>query len=142
MSMFAKRVVGPVNGIFKKSASTVGNIFKKGGAVETGVDRVSHTLGSVSRGLSNINREAGKVLNSDIAKNLAHMAGPNGMSAYQGAVGANKAIGLSSNLAAQGSAMANRGNYRGNSGDVATNLLERGKKIANTGAEGRGIKFT
>lgn len=144
MVMFGKpqQVFNNIGNFFKKNVSAPSqSFFKKGGTAEQVLDTGSGYLGKAGRILGDINREAGKVLNSDIATGIANLAGPEGLAALNGLRGGNQAIGLASNLANQGSQITNRGNYSGSSGDVATNILERSKRIVDTGETGHNIQF-
>jgi hypothetical protein len=121
--------------IFKKISNPVQSIFRKGGIVERGLDGASGGLGKASSVLNQINAQAGKVLDSDIATNIANLAGPSGMNALNGIRAGNRIVGVGGNLAGQGSQLTNRRNYSGSSGDVVNNILERSKKIGETGSD-------
>ena len=129
-AMFRKSVVQPTQ-----------KLFRKGGAAEQFVDAAHSNLRKTGNTLADINREAGKVLNSQAAQNLANR-NEKAQEILTALKGTNDAVGLSGNLANQGAQFANRKNYSGSSGDVATNMLERATKIGETGAEGHKIKFT
>jgi len=128
--------------LFKKVATPVQSFFKKGGDGQRILDDVSHYLGHGARVLKDINREASKVLESDI---MAHLTGlgnkEDGRKALAALRGVNQAIGLAGGLTDLGQSITNRGNYHGSSGDVVTNLLERGKTAYDLGRTGHDIRF-
>jgi hypothetical protein len=57
---------------------------------------------------------------------------------YNGLLGASRVIGTGSSSFNQYSDLMNRKNYKGDTGDVMVNILERGKKIHDTN---KGIHF-
>lgn len=129
MSLFAKRVISPM-GLWKKSVNIGGGLFKKGGYA---LDNASHSLKTLSNIAGSIHKTAGKILNSDVAKSLAHIGGPNGMvsKTHNDLLKANGMLGRASKVYGEAGEFANRRNYKGDAGDVAINMLERGRKIVN-----------
>jgi hypothetical protein len=123
--------------IFRKGSSLSQSIFRKGG----GLDTLSGGLGRASGVLGDIARESNKVLSSPAAQQIATLSGDNGLKLLAGMKGTAQSVDLAGRLAGQGAGLTNRRNYNGSAGDTVTNILERGKKMADTGAEGHGIQF-
>lgn len=130
--LFKKSVASTAN-LFKKTYAPVGSFFRKGGA-RMAVDQISRNFGGVGKTLGSINKIGNKVLTSDIAQELVNMTGPNSMvrGTYNGLLGANRVIGTGGQVFRQGGELANRKNYKGDTGDVMVNILERGKRIHDT----------
>jgi hypothetical protein len=128
--------------LFKKVSVPVQSFFKKGGDGQRILDDVSHYMGHGARVLKDINREANKVIESDIIRHLIGLGNQeDGRKAMAAVRGVNQAIGLAGGLTDIGAGITNRGNYRGSSGDVMTNLLERGKTAYDLGKTGNEIRF-
>jgi len=144
MSFFTKapQVFNSASNFFKKSvAAPTSSFFRKNGPAVQILDGASIGLRKAGNTLNQVSQQTGRVLDSPAAAALANLAGPQGMVALQALRGGNQAIGLSGNLAKQGAAISNRGNYRGSPSDVAQNILERSKQIYRTGEQGRAIQF-
>lgn len=140
MSLFAKNASAQL-GLFKKQAGGVASgLFKKGGVGERSVDRLSHTLAGVGRNLGVVHSNVGKVLDSGVVNGIAHLAGPTGMTTLNSAKNINNSLGQIAKLSSQGAHITNRHSYRGGAADVAISMLERGRKLAATGANSN-LKF-
>lgn len=131
-----------VNHFFKKTGRETQNFFKKNGEAERGLRTTSTVLRKTGNTLQEINNEAGKVLNNPMTTVIASGLGPEGLAGLTALRGVNQAVGLSSNLALQGSALTNKNNYHGSAGNVVNSVLERSSNIAKTGATGKDIQFS
>jgi hypothetical protein len=99
-------------------------------------------MGHDARVLKDIHREANKVIESDVIRHLIGLGNQeDGRKAMAAVRGVNQAIGLAGGLTDIGAGITNRGNYRGSSGDVMTNLLKRGKTAYDLGKTGNEIRF-
>lgn len=143
MSFFRKasNTFKPVNNFFKKASSSANTFFKKGGDAEHILHDTSVAFRKTGNTLGQVNTQAGKVLGSDIAQHLASSMGAEGLAGLKAVRGVNSALGVSADLSHQVSQGTNKGNYRGSSGDVVNNALERASRGYDTGRDAQKIHF-
>lgn len=131
-----------IRNFFKKSSGSVNRFFSKGGQASDILHDASVGLRKTGNTLSQINTEAGKILNNPIVGTIAAGLGPEGMAGLAAARGVNKAIGLSGNLATQGSALTKQRNYNGNVNNVVNSVIERSSNIGTTALKAKDIQFS
>lgn len=143
-----KAIVKPSAKLFKKSTGETKKLFTKKGDIGKLFGKgspASKLLGDISRGLEEgadvadmVNKYGNQVLSNPAVKAFVATQ-PELQPFYAGALALNKVVRIAGKAGHQLSGLTKQKNYSGDAGQVASQILERSKGLAQTGMEGRNL---